>query len=148
MLTSLPAPMLLLLMSLIQVLFPLATQPAANEVMAGIPDEQRLEVIIRNYDFEIVHRSPVAVGGDTVIIVRNQDIVRHGFASPALVQLYLRVEGEGLASYGKGIEGFYIEPEKTLVIRFMLERSGRLAFHCDLHPEMKGELFLLEIPAA
>jgi hypothetical protein len=30
----------------------------------------------------------------------------------------------------------------------MVEHSGRLAFHCDLHPEMKGELFLLEIPAA
>jgi hypothetical protein len=88
------------------------------------------------------------LGGDTIIIVRNQDIVRHGFTSPALAQLYLRTEGEGLASYGKGIEGFYVDPGKTLVIRLVLERSGRLSFHCDLHPEMRGELVLLDIPAA
>ena len=122
--------------------------PAAEIASAGIPDEQRLEVLIRNYDFEIVHRSPVALGGETVIILRNQDIVRHGFASPALPQLYLRIEGEGIGSYGKGIEGLYIEAGKTLVIRLVIEHSGRLAFHCDLHPEMKGELLLLEVPAA
>lgn len=145
---SLPAALFLVIMSLIQVLFAPLWQPAAGPAVAGIPDEQRLEVIISNYHFEIVHRTPVTVGGDTVIIVRNQDIVRHGFTSPALAPLYLRAEGEGLASYGKGIEGFYVEPGKTLVIRLILERSGRLAFHCDLHPEMKGELFLLEIPAA
>jgi hypothetical protein len=128
--------------------FQLLGQAVGDAVLASIPDEQRLEVVIRDYDFEIVHRTPVAVGGETVIIVRNQDIVRHGFTSPTLSQLYLRSEGEGLAAYGKGIEGFYVEPGKTLVIRLVLERSGRLAFHCDLHPEMKGELFLLEIPAA
>jgi hypothetical protein len=124
------------------------THPAGDTALAGIPDEQRLEVLIRNYDFEVVHRSPVALGGETVIILRNQDIVRHGFTSPALPQLFLRIEGEGIGSYGKGIEGLYIEPGKTLVIRLVVEHNGRLAFHCDLHPEMKGELFLLEIPAA
>jgi hypothetical protein len=123
-------------------------RPADRPAMAGIPTEQRLEVIIRDYAFEIVHRTQPEVGGDTVIIVRNQDIVRHGFTSPTLAELYLRAEGEGLSSYGKGIEGFYVEPGKTLVIRLVLERSGRLSFHCDLHPEMKGELFLLDIPAA
>lgn len=139
---------LCVLLSAAMIYFQPFGKAVGDAVLAGIPDERRLEVIIRDYDFEIVHRTPVAVGGETVIIVRNQDIVRHGFTSPALSQLYLRVEGEGLASYGKGIEGFYVEPGKTLVIRLVLERSGRLAFHCDLHPEMKSELFLLEIPAA
>ena len=42
------------------------THPAASDTaLAGIPDEQRLEVLIRNYDFEVVHRSPVALGGET-----------------------------------------------------------------------------------
>lgn len=131
---------------------PMLIEPAAwrfaGETLAGIPNEQRLEVVIRDYNFEIIHRTPVSLGGDTVIIVRNQDIVRHGFTSPALAQLYLRAEGDGWASYGKGTEGFYVEPGKTLVIRFTLERSGRLSFHCDLHPEMQGELVLLDIPAA
>jgi hypothetical protein len=132
---------------LLSVCYPSAHQ-AGDGALAGIPDEQRLEVLIRNYDFEVVHRSPVALGGETVIILRNQDIVRHGFTSPALPQLFLRIDGEGIGSYGKGIEGLYIEPGKTLVIRLVVEHSGRLAFHCDLHPEMKGEVFLLEIPAA
>ena len=149
MLISFSAAMVLLLASVIQLLLPSSfLQPTTGQATAGLPDEQRLEVIIRDYDFEIVHRSPVALGGETVIIVRNQDIVRHGFTSPALAQLYLRAEGEGLSSYGKGIEGFYVEPGKTLVIRLVLERSGRLACHCDLHPAMTGDLVLLEIPAA
>jgi|RhiMethySRZTD1v2_1073278.scaffolds.fasta_scaffold1315926_2 hypothetical protein len=132
---------------LLSVFYPIAHQ-AGDGALAGIPDEQRLEVLIRNYDFEVVHRSPVTLGGDTVIILRNHDIVRHGFTSPALPQLFLRVDGEGIGSYGKGIEGLYIDPGKTLVIRLVVEHSGRFAFHCDLHPEMKGELFLLDIPAA
>ena len=133
--------------SLLLAFHPIA-QSDDNAALAGIPNEQRLEVLIRNYDFEVVHRSPVTLGRDTVIILRNQDIVRHGFTSPTLPQLHLRVDGEGIGSYGKGIEGLYIEPGKTLVIRLVVEHSGRLAFHCDLHPEMKGELFLLEVPAA
>ena len=143
-----PRVMILFLVSLIPGLIHLVPQPTTGTVMAGIPDEQRLEVLIHDYSFEIIHRTPAALGGDTVIIVRNQDIVRHGFTSPALAHLYLRAEGEGLSSYGKGIEGFYVEPGKTLVIRLVLERSGRLSFHCDLHPEMRGEVVLLDIPAA
>lgn len=121
--------------------------PASRTALAAIPDEQRIEVIIHDYLFEQVHRTPPKVGGDTIIILRNQDIVRHGFTSSALPQLYLRVEGEGVSAYGKGLEGLYIEPGKTLVVRLVLERSGRLTFHCDLHPEMTGEMFLLDVPA-
>ena len=139
---------LLFLVSLMSVAIHPFPEPTASTVLAGVPDEQRLEVIIRDYNFEVIHRTPVSLGGDTVVIVRNQDIVRHGFTSPAFAQLYLRAEGEGLASYGKGIEGFYLEPGKTLVIRLVLERSGRLSFHCDLHPDMRGELVLLDVPAA
>ena len=122
--------------------------PVGDGASAGIPDEQRIEILIRNYDFEIIHRTPVTLGGEAVIILRNQDIVRHGFTSPALPQLYLRMEGEGVGAYGRGIDGLYIEPGKTLVIRLVIEHSGRLMFHCDLHPEMKGELVLLDVPAA
>jgi hypothetical protein len=35
-----------------------------------------------------------------------------------------------------------------LVIRLVLEQSGRLSLHRDLDPEMQGELVLLNIPAA
>jgi plastocyanin len=65
-----------------------------------------------------------------------------------LAQLALHVEGEGIAAYGKGVEGVYVDPGKTLVIRFTPDRVGNYSFRCDLHPGMKGELYLLEIPAA
>jgi hypothetical protein len=57
-------------------------------------------------------------------------------------------EGEGIVAYGKGVEGFYIDAGKTLVIRFIAQRQGRYEFRCDLHPQMTGEVFLLEMSTA
>ncbi len=110
--------------------------------------EQRGEITIRNYDFLLNQPVPIRLHVPTVIILRNQDIVRHGFTSPMLAQMLVRGEGEGISAYGNGVEGFYVDPGKTLVIRFTPERPGKYSFRCDLHPDMKGELYLLEMPAA
>jgi len=110
--------------------------------------DQRIEILIREYAFMLTQPSPVRLHAPTVIIIRNQDIVRHGFTSPMMAGLLLHGEGEGIAAYGKGVEGFYVDPGKTLVIRFTTGRTGSYSFRCDLHPQMKGELYLLEIPAA
>ena len=118
---------------------------AADSVSA---QEQRVEIVIRNYEFQLTQPAPIRLHMPTIIILRNQDIVRHGFASPMLMQLMVQGEGEGVAAYGKGVEGFYVDPGKTLVVRFVPERPGKYTFHCDLHPKMTGELYLLEIPAA
>lgn len=121
---------------------------SADEAPAQAQNEQRIELLIRNYDFVVTHPFPIRFGVPTVIILRNQDIVPHGFQSSVLPQLKIRAHGEGLAAYGTGIEGFHIDPGKTLAVHFVPEQSGHLTFHCDLHPQMKGELLLLEIPAA
>lgn len=110
--------------------------------------EQRVEIAIQNYEFRLTQPTPIRLHMPTIIILRNQDIVRHGFASPMLMHLMVQGEGEGIAAYGKGVEGFYVDPGKTLVIRFVPERTGKYSFKCDLHPQMKGELYLLEVPAA
>jgi plastocyanin len=110
--------------------------------------EQRVEIVIRSYEFQLTQPAPIRLHQPTIIILRNQDIVRHGFASPMLMQLMVQGEGEGIAAYGKGVEGFYVDPGKTLVVRFVPERSGKYSFRCDLHPKMNGELYLLEVPAA
>jgi plastocyanin len=110
--------------------------------------EQRIEIIIRDYTFMLTQPAPVRLHTSTAIILRNQDIVRHGFTSPMMAQLLLHGEGEGIAAYGKGVEGYNVDPGKTLVIRFTTERTGSYTFRCDLHPTMKGELYLFEIPAA
>ena len=110
--------------------------------------EQRVEIVIRNYEFQLTQPVPIRLHQPTIIILRNQDIVRHGFASPMLMQLLVQGEGEGIAAYGKGVEGFYVDPGKTLVVRFVPERTGKYSFKCDLHPKMTGELYLMEVPAA
>ncbi len=110
--------------------------------------EQRVEIVIRNYEFQLTQPAPIRLHMPTIIILRNQDVVRHGFSSPMLMQLLVQGEGEGIAAYGKGVEGFYVDPGKTLVVRFVPERSGKYSFRCDLHPKMNGELYLLDVPAA
>ena len=114
--------------------------------MAQLPADQRVDIVIRDNAFEVMRPAPVRPGLATVIIVRNQDIVRHGFASQMLMGMLVHGEGEGVATYGKGVEGFYIDPGKTLVIRFINDRPGKYTFRCDLHPNMKGELYALEVP--
>ena len=121
---------------------------SADEAPGRTQSEQRIELLIRNYDFILTHPLPIRFGIPTVIILRNQDIVAHGFQSSALPHLKIRAHGEGLTAYGTGFEGFHIDPGRTLAVHFVPEQGGPLTFHCDLHPQMKGELFLLEIPAA
>jgi hypothetical protein len=119
----------------------------AQSPAQGLP-EQRIEIIMKDYDFQLVNPTPVRPALPTVIILRNQDIVRHGFYSAMLQGILVQGEGEGVAAYGKGIEGFYVEPGKTLVIRFNNQRPGKYSFRCDLHPQMKGEAYVMDIPAA
>jgi hypothetical protein len=115
---------------------------------AQLLPEQRIEIVMRDYDFQIVKPMPIQPSLPTVVIVRNQDIVRHGFYSPMLTGILVQGEGEGVAAYGKGVEGFYVDPGKTLIIRFNNQRPGKYSFRCDLHPKMKGEMYVMEIPAA
>ncbi|MEB2338847.1 MAG: hypothetical protein OZ918_09515 [Nitrospirales bacterium] len=126
----------------------LSTAGPSDDVPTPQQQEQRIELLMRNYDFALSDPRPIRFGVPTVIILRNQDIVPHGFQSSALPTLRIRAQGEGLTAYGIGIEGFHVDPGKTLVLHFVPESNARLTFRCDLHPQMKGELFVLEIPSA
>ena len=110
--------------------------------------EQRMEILIRDSEFVLPQPGNLVFGLPTVIILRNQDIIPHGFTSPMLANLRVTGEGEGIKAYGKGIEGFHVNPWKTLVIRFTSGREGRYEFHCDLHPQMKKEIILLDMSSA
>ena len=118
------------------------------QVPRDVAEEQRIEIIVRDSKFLLSQPSPVRLHAPTVVIIRNQDIIRYGFTSQVLANLLVNAEGEGIVSYGKGIEGFYVDAGKTLVVRFTTERTGNYSFRCDLHPQMKGELYMLEVPAA
>ena len=129
----------------------LATVAASARDASSQPQaikQQRIEIVIQDETFLLSSAVPIQVGQSIELIVRNQDHVRHGFASASLLGLLVSGEDDQIMTYGKGVEGFYVNPGKTLIIRFDAERPGSILFHCDLHEHMKGELYVLEVPTA
>ena len=110
--------------------------------------EQRIEIVIQNRTFFLAKGGPIRVGKSVQIVLENRDDVRHGFASTSLLGLMVSGEDDQIVTYGKGVEGFYVNPGKTLTIRIDAERPGSVPFHCDLHEGMRGELYVLEVPMA
>ncbi|HSE59086.1 MAG TPA: hypothetical protein VLA99_10325 [Nitrospiraceae bacterium] len=129
-------------LGLIACLTPLSSAPAQVTL------DQQIELKIHDYRFVQVHVVPLHPGFPAEIVVTNEDNVRHGFTSPFFLGLHLEGEGEGVVSYGKGLDGFYLDPGKTLTIRFIMPQPGRFTFRCDIHKDMEGEIYLLEIPVA
>jgi plastocyanin len=41
----------------------------------------------------------------------------------------------------------FVDSNAGAVIRFTVKRPGRYEFKCSIHPDMKGELLLLNIQA-
>lgn len=145
----------IVLTSIVSLLIWLTQASASGEAVytASVPavqpvDVQRIEISMQEFSFVLGKPGAVRLGVPTAIILRNQDIVRHGFTAPVLAQLSLSVEGEGVSAYGTGIEGVYVDPGKTLVMYFTPERGGNYSFRCDLHQQMKGELYTLDLPSA
>jgi Cupredoxin-like domain len=109
---------------------------------------QRIEIVIQDRTFFLAKGGPLQVGKPIEIVLQNRDTVRHGFTSASLLGIMVSGEDDQIVTYGKGIEGFYVNPGKTLIIRIDVERPGSIPFHCDLHEHMKGELYVLEVPTA
>lgn len=91
---------------------------------------------------------------ETIIVVRNQDSVTHGFASKLFKDIPVKVEG-GSEVRGKQFKAFHVDAGKTMTLRFATAPSNfdpatggaesvRHALWCDIHPEVKGELFVIE----
>ena len=91
---------------------------------------------------------------DTVIVVRNQDTVTHGVASNLFKDIEVRMEG-GTEVKGKRFRSFHVDPGKTMTLHFEtapskfdpvtgVAESLRYALWCDIHPEVKGELYIIE----
>lgn len=91
---------------------------------------------------------------ETIIVVRNQDAVTHGLASTLFKNIPVKVEG-GIEVRGKQFKSFHVDAGKTMTLRFSTAPSNfdpvtggaesiRHALWCDIHPEVKGELFVIE----
>jgi len=121
-------------------------QEARSQIQIQGSPEQRIEIVIKDRTFFLAKGGPLQVGKPVEIVLQNRDTVRHGFASASLLGLMVSGEDDQIETYGKGVEGFYVNPGKTLIIRIDAERPGSIPFHCNLHEGMKGELYVLEVP--
>jgi hypothetical protein len=113
-------------------------------ISSAAPPAGQVEIIIRNSTFQF-QGGVLKPDQPSSIVLRNLDTIQHGFTSPLFENLDVRVETKGVTTYGKGIRGLYLNPGETVMIKFVPMRSGRYPFHCDIHPNMKGELLLLAI---
>ena len=90
---------------------------------------------------------------ETIIVVRNEDKVTHGFASRLFRDIDVQVEN-GKEVEGTNFRSFHVEPGHNMTLRFStvptkLSRyvgaeSMRHAIWCDIHPEVRGELYVVE----
>jgi hypothetical protein len=114
----------------------------------------KVEITIRDrvHGYETVgHTYP---SQDTMIVVHNKDAVTRGLASMLFKEIRVSVEN-GTEIQGKYFKSFHVEPGKTMTLRFatapskfepLLGPSGslRYALWCDIHPEVKGEVYVIE----
>jgi plastocyanin len=108
--------------------------------------EQVVEVVIKDFTF-ITKQGPLQLGLPTVIKITNEDTERHDFGSTMFEGIPTKIEKDGVIVYGRGLGGVMLDPKRDAAIRFNMERPGRHAFRCSIHPNMKGELLLLSAEA-
>lgn len=118
----------------------------------GLPPS-KVEITIkdRQHGYQTVGKTHPSQ--DTIIVVRNEDTVTHGFASRLFRDIDVQVEN-GKEVKGKNFRSFHVEPGQIMTLRFStaptkLSRyveaeSVRWAIWCDIHPEVRGELYIVE----
>jgi hypothetical protein len=115
------------------------------------PSKVEITIRDRQHGYETVgHATPSHA---TIITVHNKDSVTHGLASTLFRDIPVRVEN-GHEVTGKNFKSFHVKPGETMVLRFATapEKFGpfagaesvRYALWCDMHPEVKGEVYLIE----
>lgn len=114
----------------------------------------KVEIIIKDRQHGYETAGFTMPSQDTIIVVRNQDSVTHGLASALFKNIPVKVEG-GLEVRGKQFKAFHVDAGKTMTLRFATAPSNfdpatggaesvRHALWCDIHPDVKGELFVIE----
>lgn len=114
----------------------------------ALADEpHKIEVVIKDKSYKVTGAS--MPGELTSITIRNDDTIEHGFTSPLLFDVPVKMEGEGVYLKGKGVRAYHIRAGKSITLTFTKGstkdvETQRIPFWCDLHPDMKGEVFLVE----
>jgi hypothetical protein len=120
---------------------------ASTQSVAQAAEPMKIEVVVTDQEFKV---SGGTVAGElTEIVVRNQGTMTHGFTSPLLNDVGVKVEGDAVAIKGKGVNAYHVDAGKLMKIRFTKHSKSepetmRYVFWCDIHPQMKGELLIVE----
>lgn len=120
--------------------------------MGAPPSKIEITIKDRQHGYETV--GITMPSHDTIIVVRNQDSVTHGLASTLFKDIPVKVEG-GTEVRGKNFKSFHLDAGKTMTLRFSTAptnfdpltggaESVHHALWCDIHPEVKGEIFVIE----
>lgn len=108
--------------------------------------EQVVDVTIKDFKF-VTKQSTLRLGVATVIRIKNEDAERHDFGSTMFEGIPTQVEKDGVVVYGRGVGGVYLDAKRDAALRFNMSRPGRHEFRCSIHPDMNGELLLLNVEA-
>ncbi|TKS59557.1 MAG: hypothetical protein EWM72_02125 [Nitrospira sp.] len=125
---------------------------AQDEGMGTPPSKVEITIKDRHEGYETLGLTMPS--HDTTIVVRNLDTVTHGFASNLFKDIPVRMEG-GMKVSGKNFRSFHVDPGKTMTLHFAtapskfdpatgIAESLRHALWCDIHPEVKGEVYVIE----
>lgn len=120
--------------------------------MGAPPSKVEITIKDRQHGYETVGLTMPS--HDTTVVVRNQDTVTHGFASKLFKDISVRMEG-GIEVAGRNFKSYHVDPGKTMTLHFStapskfdpatgIAESMRHALWCDIHPEVKGELYVIE----
>ena len=124
---------------------------AQAEGMGAPPSKVEITIRDRQHGYETV--GITMPSQKTIVVVRNENSVTHGFASTLFKDLPVRVEN-GKEVKGKTFRSFQVEPGHTMTLGFSTAptkfgpyggaESIRHAIWCDIHPEVKGEIYVIE----
>lgn len=119
-----------------------------------LPDPTKFEVEITDTEKGFDFKGWTFTNQPTTIVIRNKNHVTHGFTSPLFNEIPVRMEGQGAEVRGKNFKSFHLEPGKTMTLHFTVPSkphpvTGQPVHQwymvwCDLHPEAKGELHVVE----
>ncbi len=120
--------------------------------MSAPPSKVEITIKDRQHGYETVGLTMPS--HDTTIVVHNKDGVTHGFASNLFKGIPVRVEG-GIEVVGKHFKSYHVDAGKTMTLHFStapskfdpatgIAESMRHALWCDIHPEVKGEVYVIE----
>jgi plastocyanin len=109
---------------------------------------KKIEIVAKDKEWKV---SGYTIKDDpTEVVVRNEDTVTHGFNSSLFKDVKVKIEGDGYLAKGKGANVYRVDPGKTMTLKFSKASTGSgesatYAFWCDLHPSMRGEMFVLSV---